>query len=160
MKSMLVSVAVVCCLGAGAVAAGTPGGMGKAGFEAAKAKIEAQAKADHKTCTRVKREIRDVCEAEAKGREKAEMAKLEARYKPSPDKTQDAKNAIAEANYDVAREKCDAMKGSAKKTCIKEAKAGREAAIRQARVEKVDSTGGMFGHGAAGERKPVKPGHS
>ena len=51
---------------------------------------------------------------------------------------------------------CEAQKRRARSNCVKEAKAAREAAIRHARVEKVDSTGGVFG-GAAGERKPPAP---
>ncbi|NNU42115.1 hypothetical protein [Ramlibacter montanisoli] len=59
--------------------------------------------------------------------------------------------ATAEAHYEVARARCDLLKGKAEKRCEKDAKAAREAAIRQARVEKVDATGGIFGEGAKGK---------
>lgn len=138
--------------GAGNPALGKPAApMGKQQYEAAKARIAAQRKADQKLCAALKGDRREVCDAQAEGREKAEKAQLEARYKPSPDNTLEAKVATAEANYDVARVKCDLLKGKAEKRCEAEAKAAREAAIRQARVEKVDATGGIFGEGARGK---------
>ena len=65
---------------------------------------------------------------------------------------------MADANYGVAREKCEAREGRRQDRCVDEAKAAREAANRQARVEKVDSTGGVFGRrrgGQAGARPAV-----
>ncbi len=124
-------------------------------YRAAKLRIEAQLEADRKLCASLKGDKREVCDAQAKGREKAEKAKLEARYKPSPDTVAEAKIATAEANYEVARAKCELLKGKAEKRCEKEAKAAREAAVRQARVEKVDATGGIFGEGVKGKAGPV-----
>lgn len=125
--------------------------MSKQQYEAAKARIAAQLKADQKLCQALKGDRREVCDAQAEGREKAEKAQLEARYKPSPENTLEAKVATAEANYEVARARCELLKGKAEKRCEKEAKAAKEAAIRQARVEKVDATGGIFGEGARGK---------
>jgi hypothetical protein len=132
--------------------------MSKAAYKAAKAKIEAQRKADDKACKRLKDHARDLCGAKAEGREKSELARLQARYEPSPEATQDAKFAVAEANHDVAKVECAVRKGKAKDRCLDAAKAAREAAERQARVEKVDSTGGIFGRD--GEDKPAKSGKS
>lgn len=138
--------------GSGNPALGKPTApMSKQQYEAEKVRIGAQLKADRKLCAALKGDKREVCDAQAEGREKAEKAQLEARYKPSPDHTLEAKVATAEANYEVARAKCDLLKGKAEKRCEKEAKAAREAAIRQARVEKVDATGGIFGEGAKGK---------
>jgi len=121
----------------------------KPAYEAQKAKIEAQYKADRKLCAAQKGQLQDVCEAEAKGRATALKAELEAKYKPSPDASQKAKNITADANYDVAKAKCDALRDQAKKRCLGEAKEAREAAIRQAKVEKVQETGGPFASGSA-----------
>ena len=164
MKQLWISTALATALLAGAPAWGkNPAAasketvvLGKEAYEAAKKKIAAQYEADQKACTRVKGDAKDVCEAQAEGRQKADLARLEARYKRSPDAIEEARIVTAEANYDVAREKCEALKGRARSKCVKEAKAAREAAIRHARVEKVDSTGGVFG-GAAGERKAPTP---
>lgn len=121
-----------------------PQPMTKQAFEAEKAKIEAEAKADRKLCGGLKGNRKDVCQAEAKGRAEALQAELEARYKPSPEASQKAKNVTAEANYAVAKARCKALKDKAEDRCMKEAKLAREAAIRQAKVEKVQETGGPF----------------
>lgn len=106
-------------------------------YEAAKKRIEAQYQADRKTCGRLKGHARDVCEKQAKGREKSDAARLEARYRPSPEADKEAKTAIAEAHYDIAMERCEPLKGKAQSRCEDEAEAALDAAIRQARVEKV-----------------------
>ena len=123
--------------------------MTKPAYDAAKNQIDAQYKADGKLCDRLKGQTQKVCEAEAKGRHDALRAELEAKYKPSPDASQKAKNVTADANYDVAKAKCEAFKGGTKDRCMKEAKGAREAAIRQAKVEKVQETGGPFASGSA-----------
>lgn len=159
MMLKLIGLAALLCLGsAGTAFADVKSGMGKAAYETALKRIEAQSRADERTCKRAKGHARDLCEAQAEGREKAEKAKLEARYKPGPEAVQDAKVAVAEANYAVEMVKCEPLKGRAQSRCEDRAKAGRQAAERQARVEKVDSTGGIFGKDDDG--KPVKAGKS
>lgn len=133
------------------VPAKPPAPMTRKAYEAAKDKIAAQYKADKKYCNGFKGQKEDVCDAEAKGKAGALRAELEAQYKPSPQASQKAKYVTADANYDVARTKCDALSGSGKKRCVEEAKAAREAAVRQAKVEKVRETGGPFGSGAAAD---------
>ena len=118
-------------------------------YEAAKAQLDAQYKADSKLCDPLKGHPQKVCQTEAKGRHEALRAELDARFKPSPEASQKAKTVTAEANFDVAKAKCDGFKDGAKDRCVKEAKAAREAAIRQAKVEKVQETGGAFKTGAA-----------
>lgn len=134
--------------------------ISKAAYESASRRIEAQARADRKACRRLEGERREICDAEAKGKEAAALAKLEARWKRTPEAIQEAKEVTADANYRVAREKCETLEGDAHDRCVDEAKAAREAAIRQARVEKVDSTGGVFGRKDASARKAAAAGKS
>jgi len=124
-------------LGWGAAAHADVYAMSEPAYEAEKKKIEAQYAADRNTCARLAGSERAVCEKQAKGREKADSARLEARYRPSPEAVQESKKAIAEAHHEIAMERCDALKGKAESRCEDEAKAALEAAIRQARVEKV-----------------------
>lgn len=152
------AVAALCFAAAGVLAApGNPAlakaaaPMTKQQYEAAKARIAAQLDADRKLCVALQGDKQEVCETQAEGREKAEKARLEARYQRTPEAALEAKLATAEANYEVARAKCDLLKGKAEKRCEKEAKAARQAAVRQARVEKVDATGGIFGEAAKGK---------
>jgi hypothetical protein len=128
----------------------------KPAYEAQKAKIDAQYKADRKLCAGMKGHLQDVCEAEAKGRATALKAELEAQYRPSPDASQKAKNVTADANFEVAKTKCDVFRDQAKKRCLDEAKGAREAAIRQAKVEKVQETGGPFASGSAAAHRNLK----
>jgi hypothetical protein len=48
------------------------------------------------------------------------------------------KIARADADFDVARQRCEALKGRAHDTCVDQAKHDREAAVRLAKVEKVE----------------------
>jgi hypothetical protein len=165
--SKLIPIAVLsCAASAGAFAA--PGNkalegrtevaLSRPAYEAAKDRIGAQSRLDRQACRRLKGDRRDVCDAEAKGKEDAALAKLEARWKRTPEAIQEAKEVTADANYRVAREKCEVLEGDAHERCVDAAKAAREAAIRQARVEKVDSTGGIFRRKDAAVRKATAAG--
>ena len=151
--------ALVACLvvTGGAWAAGKPQQpITRQAYEAEKGRIEAQYQADKKLCDATKGQVHEVCEAETTGRRKALLADLDARLKPSPAANQKAKNITADANFEVAKAKCQAFHDGAKDRCMKEAKAGREAAIRQAKVEKVQETGGPFASGST--HRVLKPG--
>ena len=116
MKKDLISLAAALCLGftASAFAADTTAAMSKDAHKAAKEKIEAQYKVDKKACDGMKENAEDLCKAEAKGKEKIAKAELEAQYKPSPKADEKVRLAKADAAYDVAKEKCDDLKGNAK----------------------------------------------
>jgi hypothetical protein len=136
MKLMIVA-GCLAALAAAVQAAEPP--LTQQGYDSARKKIEAQYEADRKICDRLEGHAEDVCEKQAKGREKADTAWLEARYRPSPEALQEARTATAEAHYDIDMERCEARRGKAKSRCEDEAQAAREAAIRQARVEKVQA---------------------
>lgn len=142
---LLFSAAIVAAAGATTLPKHPP--LTKQAYAAQKAQIDAQLEANRKLCGNMKGNTRDVCEVEAKGRADALKAELEARYKPSPEATFQSRNVTAEANYAVARAKCNLAKGAARDRCMTDAKSAREAALRQAKVEKVQETGGAFAHG-------------
>jgi hypothetical protein len=160
------SLALLACLAAAApgLAAARlpakPAPMTKQMYEAEKAKIETEAKVDLKLCATLKGSRKDVCEVESKGRAEALKAELEARYKPSPEANQKAKYVTADANFAVAKAKCRALKGDNKDHCMSQAKLAREAAIRQAKVEKVQETGGPFAASGAAAHRKLQPGAS
>ena len=64
---------------------------------------------------------------------KAAKDKIEAQYKPSPKADEKVKDAKADADYDVAKEKCEDQKGNAASACKKEAKAAHDSAKAQAK---------------------------
>jgi hypothetical protein len=165
MTRSFISLAAASCLAFGAHAApqaphAARAPMTQAAYTAGKQKIAADFQADRKTCAGVKGGVHDVCEAQAKGKRDAALAELEARYKPSAELALKAKTVTAEANYDVAKAKCAALEGKARDRCGKQAKLAREAAIRQAKVEKVQETGGIFRNHAAQQAKGGLPGKS
>jgi len=152
MNMKLQFAALLACMALGASAGAAPGKpqpMGKGAYESEKARIVAQAKRDRKACDAFHGRREDICEAEAGGRADALLAELAARYQPTPEAWLKAKNVTAEANYRVSKLKCGALDGRAESRCIREAKAAREAAVRQAKVEKVQETGGPFARRAA-----------
>lgn len=106
--------------------------------KAAKDSIEATYKADKEKCdaltANANANAKDICQKEAKGKEKVAQAELEAQYKPSPRNTQKVAEARADAAYEVAKEKCDDLKGNEKDVCEKDAKAARVKAKADAKV--------------------------
>ena len=107
MKKDLIGLVAALCLGftASAFAADTTA-MSKDAHKAAKEKIEAQHKTDKKACDAMNGNAKDLCKAEAKGKEKVAKAELEAQYKAD-------------------KAACDPMKANAKDVCKAEAK-GKE----------------------------------
>ena len=97
-------------------------------------RIEADYKAAKAKCETLKDNAKDVCEKEAKAKEKVAKAELNAKKDPSPQNQRKVAEAKAAGEYDVAKEKCDDMKGNEKNACQKAAKAKHEQA--QADIKK------------------------
>src|SRR5688572_31998302 len=93
-------------------------------YKAGKAGIAAEYKSARAGCDAFSANAKDVCIAEAKGKENVAKAELEAVYKPTSKTRYDASITRADADYSVAREKCDDKAGNVKDVCLKEAKAG------------------------------------
>ena len=123
---------------AGAANAAGTSGMSRDAYKADKDKIETQYKADKGQCASMSGNAKDICNAEAKGKEKVAKADLEANYKNTDRARYDARVAQADADYDVAKEKCDDMSGNQKDVCVKQAKAAHTKAKADAKVAKVD----------------------
>jgi hypothetical protein len=91
-------------------------------------RIEAEYKADKAKCDSMNGNAKDVCMKEAKGKEKVAKAELDARANPSERNQRKVEEAKADAKYEVAKERCDDMKGKEKSACEKQAKADHEQA--------------------------------
>lgn len=113
--------------------------MSRDEYSAAKNRIEDNRKAAMEACDGLSGNKKDICEAEAKGKEKVEKAELEASYKPTAKNQQDARIAKAEADYEVAKERCDDLSGNQKDVCLKDAKAAETAAKADAKAMKKSS---------------------
>jgi hypothetical protein len=98
---------------------------------------DAQYKTDQDACASRSGNAKDICLADAKGRENVAKADAEAAYKNTPKAREDARVARAEATYNVAKEKCDDLSGNAKDVCVKEASAALTKAKADAKVDRV-----------------------
>ena len=98
---------------------------------------EAQYKMDKDACSSRSGNAKDICLAEATGKEKIAKADAEAAYKNTPKAREDARATRAEATYNVAKEKCDELSGNPKDVCVKEADAALVKAKADAKVDRV-----------------------
>jgi hypothetical protein len=109
--------------------------MSKDEFKASTAAIVAEAKSARVSCGSLSANAKDVCMAEANGKEKVAKAELAARYKPSDKAGYESRLAKAQADYSVAREKCDDKAGNDKDVCVEEAKAAETRAKADAKAQ-------------------------
>ena len=110
-------------------------GMSKDKYQAAKDKIAADYKSAKAGCDSLSANAKDVCIAEAKGKQKVARAELEASNKPSDKTRYGVSIAKAEADYSVAKEKCDDKAGNDKTVCVKQAKAAETRAKADAKPQ-------------------------
>lgn len=108
----------------------------KTTYKAAKDSASEMYKTDRAKCDALKENPKDVCIAEAKAAEKRSKAEAEAQYKNTPKARTNARIAAADADYAVAKEKCNAQSGNAKDVCVKEAKAVQTKAVVDAKSGK------------------------
>lgn len=110
------------------------GGMPKAEFSAGNAQVAIQYKADKDACASLSGNAADVCKLEAEGRSAVARADLKAAYQPSVKNRYKASVVRAQADYAVAREKCDDAAGNVKDVCVKQAKSIEIAAKADAKA--------------------------
>jgi len=109
--------------------------MSKADYKAAQDKISAEYKTTRSSCGSLSGNPRDLCITEAKGKESVANAELDASYKPSNKANYEVRIAKADADYALAKERCDDLAGNTKDVCLKEAKAAEVAAVADAKVQ-------------------------
>lgn len=126
-----IAAAIALAFSTGAMAAST---MSKDEYTADKGKIAAEYKTAKASCDSQKANAKDICIAEAKGKEKVAKAELEARHAPSDKNSRAVKIAHAEADYGVAKEKCDDKAAADKKACMNDAKAAEAKAKADAKA--------------------------
>lgn len=131
MKTKLMTAAIVAALGL----SGMSHALTKAEHDSELNRLSADFKTAKRNCDTLSGNARDICMAEANGAHKVGRAELEARHTGTLQARYDAQVAKAEANYDVAKERCDDFAGNAKDVCLKDAKA---ALIRAKAGAKVD----------------------
>ena len=111
--------------------------ISKATYNRAVKHADAQFKIDKHACASRSGNAKDICVAEAKGNASVAKAEAEAAYKHTPKARENARIAHAQANYNVAIEKCDDLAGNPKDVCVKEAKAELVKGNANAKVDRV-----------------------
>ncbi|QNN57581.1 hypothetical protein H9K76_01380 [Diaphorobacter ruginosibacter] len=107
--------------------------------KAEKNNIDAQYKSAMAQCKTQNGNAKDVCEKQAKGNEKVARAELEARADPTESRQYKARLARADADYEVAKERCDDQSGNAKDVCKKDAQAAHVKAKEAAKVMRAEA---------------------
>ncbi len=94
---------------------------------------------------------KDVCMAEAKASRARTESEAIAKYNNSEKGRASARSKVAEAEYDVAKAKCDALSGADKDSCMDNAKSVRTAALAEAKTDvKADRDSASSAVGASG----------
>jgi osmotically-inducible protein OsmY len=106
----------------------------KAAYETAKDKAAADYKAAKAQCKTLKGNAEDICIEEAKVARARAEADAVAQHKTGDVRDlRKAREDVAKAEYDLAKEKCDDQTGNAKKACKLDAKAAKDSAIAEAK---------------------------
>jgi hypothetical protein len=144
----IAAVMVVCGVSGVAYAADT---MTREAVKAEKDRIEADYKAARDQCQPLKDNAQDICQAEAKAKRRIAEAELDAKNKGTAKAHYDLKVTRANAEFDVAKQKCHELQGDDKGACIEKAKAAETKAKADAKAERETAE-------ARGERRPAKAG--
>ena len=111
--------------------------MSKDSYTMAIKDADAQYKVDKEACSSLTANAKDICIAQAKGKDNIAKADADAAYTNTPKARESARVAHAQAGYDVAIERCDDLAGNGKDVCVKEAKAGLVKGKADAKVDRV-----------------------
>lgn len=129
LRNIAILVGLSCSAGAMAQA------LTHADYLARKDKISVEYHAAKANCDALSDNANDICMADAKGRDKVALAELEASYRPGVRNQYNTGVARAEADYAVARERCDDKSGNVKDVCVKAAKAAEVSAKADAKAQ-------------------------
>ncbi|MHB8828688.1 MAG: hypothetical protein ACYC6Q_04030 [Syntrophales bacterium] len=135
MNKLYVS-AITLAVGLALSSSASAANMSKKEYNTQKAGITAAYEFDKDNCKSMSGNAKDICMAEATGKEKVSKAELEANYKPSAKARRKVRDEKVEADYKVAIEKCDDMGDNLKDVCVKEAKAAMKSAKADAKANK------------------------
>ena len=115
----------------------TVGPLTKEGYAQAKKDADAQYRIDREACASLSGNAKDICVAEAKGRNDIARVEAAVAYENTPKTRENARVSHARAAYDVGMEKCDDLAGNKKNVCVKEAKAALVRGKADAKLDRV-----------------------
>jgi hypothetical protein len=129
--SHLIALAISLAFSAGAMAQS----VSKAEYKSGKDAASAEYKVAKEACSSLAGNAKDICVLQAKGAEKVSVAELLAKYEPTPKHHYQLRTARADADYKVAKERCDDLSGNPKDVCVKEAKALQATVTADAKLQ-------------------------
>src|SRR5512141_2001146 len=119
MSKLMIALFIAAGLGVSGIAAAqstplkiSPTSMSKDDHAMAIKHADSQYKTDKDACSSMSGNANDICVAEAKGRDSVARADAGAAYENTPKAREASRIAHAQANYDVAIEKCDDLAGN------------------------------------------------
>jgi hypothetical protein len=107
--------------------------MSDAEAAATKSAIEAEYQASRAACQRMSGNAKDLCMAEANGSEKVAKAELDHRRSGSAADARKVALARADADYELAKERCDDFGGPDKDACLNRAQSNHARAKADAK---------------------------
>lgn len=107
-------------------------------YKSAEDKAESDYKVAKDNCKSLKHNAKDICKEEAKVAQRRAELDATTQYQNTAKDVEHAKKKLADAEYDLAKERCDDMSGSAKSACKADAKAAHKNALASA--ENVNAT--------------------
>ena len=119
-----------------AMSAAQAANITKADYSAGKTTITAQYKTDKAACASQTGNAKDICMQEAKGKEKVARAELEYSYTGKAKDAIKVREAKVDADYMVAKQKCDDLSGNPKSVCVTESKSARTKGMADAKMKK------------------------
>ena len=140
MSKTIIALLVTSALGMAGIAAAANSptlALSTDSYTTAKKNADAQYKIDKDACSALSANAKDICIAQAKGKENIAKAEAKATFENTPKARESARVAHAQAAYDVAKEKCDDLAGNNKDVCVKEAKAALVKGKADAKVDRV-----------------------
>lgn len=113
----------------------------RADYNAAKARADADYNASSRRCKDFSGNDRDVCMEKAKANLTKARAEAKAKFEGTGEAKLEAREDIIEAEFEVAKERCDSLAGDAKDVCVAEAKAvyAKEEAALEAREKAMEA---------------------
>ena len=110
--------------------------MTKADYTLGKTRISATYKFDQSACDALAGNAKDICAEQALGKQRVALAELEYGRSGKAGDLNKVAVAQADANFAVAKERCDDTAGNVKDVCVKEAEAAHTSALADAKMGK------------------------
>lgn len=108
----------------------------KTDYELGKTRMTATYKVDQSACEQLAGNAKDICSAQALGKQRVALAELEYGHSGTAADRNKVLMAQADATFGVAGERCDDTAGNVKDVCMKEAEAAHTSALADAKMGK------------------------